>query len=82
MIELKEIISNNVDLDQLYTEIFSVFLFDILFIDLPLFVFGQYFYRFSRISALLCSVGSINIKFVTIIKFDNFWYSFFLCDFQ
>ena len=50
---LKNSLAKDVDLDELYTEIFFIFQFYTLFIDLPLFAFGQCFYSFSRVSALL-----------------------------
>ena len=54
MIELKKkLLAKSVDLGELYTKILLIFQFDTLFIELLLFAFGQYFYRFSRISALL-----------------------------
>ena len=58
----KKSLSKNVDLDELYTEIFPIFQFDTLFIDLSLFAFGQYFCWFSRVSAFLWSGSSIVIS--------------------
>ena len=52
MIELKKFIAKNVDLGELYSEIFLFFKFNTLLIDVSLFAFGQYYYRFSRVSAL------------------------------
>ena len=48
MIELKKLLAKHVDLDKLYSEIFLIFRFDTLLIDISLFALGQYFYRFSR----------------------------------
>ena len=49
MIELKKLLANNVEVDEPYIEIFLVFQFSALFIDLPLFASGQYYYRFFEI---------------------------------
>ena len=59
MIELKKIIGKHVTLDELYSEIFLIFRFVTLVIDISFFAFGQCFYRFSRARALLWSGGSI-----------------------
>ena len=48
MIELKKFISKT----------FLMFRFATLLTDISLFAFGQYFYRFSRVSALSWSGGS------------------------
>ena len=55
MIELKKFISKKLS-------IFLIFQFGTLFIDLPLFAFGKYFYRLLRVSALLWSGGSIIVN--------------------
>ena len=60
MIEIKNLLAKNVDFDELYSEVFLIFQFDILFINLSLFAFGQYLYWFSRISALLWSGSSVD----------------------
>ena len=60
MIELKKFIAKNVDLGELYSEIFLFFKFNTLLIDVSLFAFGQYYYRFSRVSALSWSGESID----------------------
>ena len=44
MIEIKNLLAKNVDFDELYSEVFLIFQFDILFINLSLFAFGQYLY--------------------------------------
>ena len=55
--------AKHVNLDELYSEVFLIFLFNTLLIDFSLFAYGQYYYRFSRVSALLWSGDSI-IKFL------------------
>ena len=72
MIELTKYIRKNVDLDELCTEIFLIFQFDTLFIDLSVFAFGQYFYRFSRSSAILWSGGSIGYLNIILILIFHF----------
>ena len=53
MIEEKNVLAKNVDFNEVCSEIFLIFQFYKLFINLSLFAFGLFFYRFSRISALL-----------------------------